>query len=68
MGGSEVMESEAAEEERATIFQLRETGTQCWGCTETLDERGKIGKGIKVEAMGKIRGWSTDDEEQGWTV
>lgn len=38
-------------------------GTQSWGCTETGEERGKIGKGIKAEARGKVWGRSTHDEE-----
>lgn len=56
------MESEEAEEERAPVFSSGKWEL-CAEAAETLEERGKIGKGVKAEVMGKVWGRSTDDEE-----
>lgn len=62
VGGGEVMESEAAEGERATILSSGKWEL-CAEGAETSEERSKIGKAIKAEVMGKVWGRSTDDKE-----
>lgn len=53
VGGGEVMESEEAEEERATLFS---SGKWELGA-------GDAQRRWKAEAMGKVRSRSTDDED-----
>ena len=38
--------------------------SQCWGCTETSEERGIIRKEIKAEAKGKVWDRKTCREER----
>ena len=64
MGGSEVMESEAAEEETATEDREPRDGD-----AETSELRGKTGKGIQAEAVGKEAGAQTmRKDKQGRTL
>lgn len=62
VGGGEVMESEEAEEERATVFSSGQWELRA-EAAETLEGRGKVGKAVQAEVTGEVWGRSTDDEE-----